>query len=187
MPTSPESDESSIDARPGEGYAAPESETAETGDTSPDAELAQLRAQLAATEDRHRRARADLDNYRKRVEREGDRRATAALHGLLREWLDVRDSVELALHHQPGDGGLIAVLGQIDTILGRHRVEQMQPVGQPFDPNRFEAVGVQADNDVADRTVLAVVRSGFELADGEVLRPAAVVVSRREPTPAGGT
>lgn len=187
MPTSPESDGSSTDPRPEPEHVAPEHDAANGGDTGVVDELVQLRAQLAALEDRHRRARADLDNYRKRVEREGDRRATTARHSLLREWLEVRDSVERALHHRPGDAGLIAVLGQIDTILARHGVEQMEPVGRPFDPARYEAVGVQANSDAPDHTVLAVARSGFELSDGAVLRPAEVVVSRRQPAPSGGT
>lgn len=142
-------------------------------------EVALLREELARAQDRHRRALADLDNYRKRVEREGDRRAVETAQAVLREWLEAIDSVERALRLEPGDPGLTAVLEQMEAILARHGVGRLDAAGAPFDPKRHEAIAVQPAADAPDYTVLEVARSGFGLDDGEVLRPAQVVVARR--------
>src|SRR4051794_41867555 len=61
-----------------------------------------LAEQLAATEDRFKRALADLDNYRKRAGRETDRRVAEAREALLRDWLEALDSVERAIAPGPG-------------------------------------------------------------------------------------
>jgi molecular chaperone GrpE len=135
-------------------------------------------------EDRYKRALADLDNYRKRSARETERRIEEAREGQLREWLEVVDSLERALFMQPEDPvvqGLRAVLEQMEAVLARQGVTRMGAAGEPFDPERHDAVGVRATNEVPDRTVVDVGRSGFER-DGHVLRPAEVVVSRSEPT-----
>ena len=145
-------------------------------------EVAELREDLARTQDRHRRALADLDNYRKRAEREGDRRVVEAQRALLRDWLDAVDSVERALRLEPGDPGLIAVLEQMEAILARYGVTRVEAAGARFDPERHEAIAVHPTLDVPDHTVIEVARSGFGLGDGEILRPAQVVVARR---PAG--
>jgi molecular chaperone GrpE len=170
MPSSPANDERD------EPLQAPSEPAAEA------AEVVTLREELARAQDRHRRALADLDNYRKRAEREGDRRVGEAQRALLREWLDAVDSVERALRLEPGDPGLIAVLEQMEAILARHGVARLDAVGARFDPERHEAIAVQPAVDVPDHTVLEVARSGFGLGDGEILRPAQVVVARR---PAG--
>jgi molecular chaperone GrpE len=164
MPSSPANDEPAADA-PAES-----------------AELVAVREELAQTQDRYRRALADLDNYRKRAEREGNRRVGEAQRAVLREWLDAVDSVELALRMEPGDPGLTAVLAQMDAILARHGVARLDTVGARFDPERHEAIAVQPADDVPERTVLDVARSGFSVGDGEILRPAQVVVAQR---PAG--
>jgi molecular chaperone GrpE len=178
MPTSPENDEppggagrvaSEIDDAPGSPSEAP---------TERD-ELAALRDELARVEDRYRRALADLDNYRKRSAREVEQRVAAAREAQLRDWLEAVDSVERALRMEPGDPGLTAVLDQMETILARHGVMRVDAVGARFDPERHEAIAVQPAADAPDHTVLEVARSGFTLDDGELLRPAQVVVSRR--------
>lgn len=143
------------------------------------ADVAALREELTRAQDRHRRALADLDNYRKRVERDGDRRAMQARQTLLREWLEAVDSVERALRLEPDDPGLTAVLEQMEAILARHGVVRLDAVGTRFDPQLHEAIAVQPDAEAQDHTVLDVARSGFAGRDGEILRPAQVVVARR--------
>jgi molecular chaperone GrpE len=137
-------------------------------------------SELAATEDRLRRALADLDNYRKRSAREVDRRVAERTESLLLDWLEAVDSVERALRMAP-DGelgrGLRSVLEQMDAILAREGVQRIGSGGEAFDPVRHEAISVRETADVPDRTVLESARSGFALGD-RVLRPAQVVVSR---------
>lgn len=181
MPTSPANDQPEDGVRPQVDTAEEPGET--PGEpTTEAAELAALQEELTRTRDRHRRALADLENYRKRVEREGDRRAVEARRAVLGEWLEAVDSVERALTMEPGDPGLTAVLEQMEAILARHGVARMDAVGTRFDPELYEAIAVQPTAQVPDRTVLEVARSGFAFDDGSVLRPALVVVARR---PAG--
>jgi molecular chaperone GrpE len=178
MPSSPANDEPPADARP-IASEADEPPQASSEATAEAAEVAALRDELARAQDRHRRALADLDNYRKRMEREGDRRAAEARQALLRDWLEAVDSVERALRLEPGDPGLIAVLEQMDAILARYGIARLDVVGARFDPEQHEAIAVRPAVDVPDQTVLEVARSGFGLDDGATLRPAQVVVGRR--------
>jgi len=138
-----------------------------------------LQSELAALEERYKRALADLDNYRKRTAREVERRVADSREGVIRDWLEAVDSVERALRMAP-DGpaadGLRAVLDQMEAILRREGVERIGAAGEPFDPQRFEAVGVRSSSEVPDRTVVEVVRSGFG-SEGHVLRPAQVIVA----------
>jgi molecular chaperone GrpE len=178
MPSSPENDEPPGGARhvasAVDGAAEPSSEPPTEHD-----ELAALRTKLAQAEDRYRRALADLDNYRKRAAREVDQRVAGAREAQLRDWLEAVDSVERALRLEPGDPGLTAVLEQMEAILARQGVTRLDAIGTRFDPECHEAIAVQPAADAPDHTVLEVARSGFALDDGELLRPAQVVVSRR--------
>lgn len=180
MPTSPANDEMPDRAGPTPSVGDEDLPSGEDGgDAPPDAaEVVALREELARAQDRHRRALADLDNYRKRVQRDGDRRVVEARRSLLRDWLAAVDSVERALQLEPGDPGLSAVLEQMDAILARDGVARMDLVGTRFDPERQEAIAVRHTAEVPDQTVLDVARSGFVLDDGATLRPAQVVVSR---------
>jgi molecular chaperone GrpE len=137
-----------------------------------------LAEQLAATEDRFKRALADLDNYRKRAGRETDRRVAEAREALLRDFLEAVDSLERASALDPGLAeGLSAVAGQLQAILARHGVHRIGEVGEPFDPERHEALAVRRTGDAPDRTVLDVARSGYAV-DDRVLRPAEVTVAQ---------
>jgi molecular chaperone GrpE len=141
---------------------------------------AELESELARSEDRYKRALADLENFRKRSAREADRKALEAKQSVLRDWLEALDSVERALQMQPSGPcaeGLRAVLAQMDAVLDRQRVERLGARGERFDPERHEAVGIRASAGDPDNTVLEVQRSGFSHGD-RVIRPAQVVVAR---------
>jgi molecular chaperone GrpE len=136
-------------------------------------------------EDRYKRALADLDNYRKRSAREIERRVQESTDAQARQWLDAIDSVERALQMEDVDPenplalGLRRVLQQMESILERQGIRRMGEAGDRFDPERHEAVGIRATDEVPDQTVVEVARSGW--ASGErVLRPAQVIVSRPE-------
>ena len=139
-----------------------------------------LQAELEQMEDRFKRALADLDNYRKRSARELERLVTERGDAVLRDWLEVVDGVERALQQTadtPLYDGLRAVLEHMDAMLERHGVRRLGERGEPFDPNRHEAVDVRETDDAPDRTVVEVLRSGYAR-DDRVLRPAQVVVAR---------
>jgi molecular chaperone GrpE len=179
MPSSPASDDDS--ARRDE-EAGGETLT-EAADPAGEAPRRDLDAELARIEDRYKRALADLDNYRKRSAREIDRRVAERSEQITRDWLDAVDSVERALRMQPPANelaaGLRAVLEQMEAILERQGVRRVGAAGERFDPELHEAIGVRESDEVPDRTIVEVARSGYSL-DGKVLRPAQVVVSRRQ-------
>ncbi|MCX4580173.1 nucleotide exchange factor GrpE [Streptomyces sp. NBC_01571] len=141
-------------------------------------------AELDELRDRWRRALADLDNLRKRHAKElervrGEERARTAA-----AWLPVLDNLERALGHADADPS--AVLKGIETVrdqavevlrgLGYPRHEE---TGVPFDPTRHEVVGVVDDPGAEPNTVAQVVSPGYG-ADGNQLRPAFVMVSKRQ-------
>jgi molecular chaperone GrpE len=139
-----------------------------------------FQAELEQMEDRFKRALADLDNYRKRSAREVERHVTERGDAVLRDWLEVVDGVERALQQTadtPLYDGLRAVLEHMDAVLERHGVRRIGERGEPFDPNRHEAVDVRETDEAPDRTVVEVLRSGYARGD-RVLRPAQVVVVR---------
>jgi molecular chaperone GrpE len=142
-----------------------------------------LAAELAAMENRWKRALADLDNYRKRSARELERRSNEQTDAIIRDWLDVVDSVERALLLAEPDStlalGLLAVRDQIEAVLERQGVTRIGQVGERFNPDRHEAIAVVPTDAVPDGTIAEVARSGFALGD-RVLRPAQVIVARRE-------
>jgi molecular chaperone GrpE len=170
MPNSPENE-------PRAGTAS-ESEP-EAASSGPDGDRQALTAELARIEDRYKRALADLDNYRKRSEREIERRMAQARESMLREWLHVVDSVERAVRLEPPPcaEGMRALLDQIDGVLTRQGVDRIGAPGDRFDPERHEAIAVQPSDEVPDRTIVSVQRSGYAIGD-RVIRPAQVVVAR---------
>ena len=135
-------------------------------------------AVLARTEDRLKRALADLDNYRKRSARDVERRVQEARELLINDWLDVVDSVERAMRMDPaGNEGLESVLEQMRAVLARQGARRFGEPGERFDPEHHEAIAVRQTDEVPEGTIQEVVRSGYEL-DGRVLRPAQVIVSK---------
>lgn len=142
-----------------------------------------LDAELAQIEDRYKRALADLDNYRKRSATEIERQVSERTDQIARDWLEAMDSVERALRMaeptNPMAAGLRAVLEQMEAVLDRQGVTRTGAVGEPFDPGVHEAVGVRETDEVPAGTIVDVARSGFNRGD-RVLRPAQVIVSRRE-------
>jgi len=145
---------------------------------------AEHEAEIARLEDRYKRALADLDNYRKRSAREVERRVEEARDALLREWLEAVDTVERAARMDP-DGplgqGMRALLDQIEALLARRGVQRIGEAGEPFDPERHDAVEVRMTTDAPENTVVDVIRAGYAI-DGRVLRPAQVAVARRPQT-----
>jgi molecular chaperone GrpE len=142
-------------------------------------ELEQTRTQLAEAEDRHLRARADLDNYRRRAERDFDQRVRMQTDDLVRAWLEVIDGVERALALE-GDSELAAGLrpfrDQIDAILARQGITRIGAVGERFDPELHEAIAVVPSSGEPG-TIAGIARSGYSAGD-RVLRPAEVMVAR---------
>jgi len=176
MPSSPGTDrQDTASAAPVEEAEAPERR---------ERSQAEHETEIARLEDRYKRALADLDNYRKRSAREVERRVEEGRDALLREWLEAVDTVERATRMDP-DGplgqGMRALLDQIEALLARRGVQRIGEAGEPFDPERHDAVEVRVTTDAPENTVVDVIRAGYAV-DGRVLRPAQVAVARRPQT-----
>jgi molecular chaperone GrpE len=159
-------------------------------------EVAQLRAALAQAEENLRQQReqylrgaAELDNVRKRAQRDIDSAHRYALERFAGELLPVRDSLELGVRNgatsdpQGVLAGQEATLKLLERAFDKFSIKQIDPSGQRFDPSLHEAVLMQATSEAAPNSVLHVVQSGYEL-NGRLLRPARVVVAA---APAAGS
>lgn len=129
------------------------------------------------------RTRADFENYQKRTQREVAQERRYAHLGLAADLLPALDNLERATlaARQAGENGPLAqgvamVQSQLLDVLRRHGVTPIEAMGQPFDPNRHQAVMQQPTADAAPNTVVQVLQQGFTIHD-RVLRPASVVVA----------
>jgi molecular chaperone GrpE len=153
----------------------------------PDEELQRLREALVAVETQNRdqalRAAAEMENLRKRTTREIEQAHRFALEKFAQELLTVRDSLELAVVNGPKADAASLVAGQEATLkllakaFDRFAIQTLDPLGEPFDPQRHEAIAVRESATAAPDAVLEVVQPGYEL-NGRLLRPARVIVSR---------
>jgi molecular chaperone GrpE len=141
-------------------------------------------AALDELRDRWRRALADLDNLRKRHAKELERARGEERARTAGAWLPVLDNLERALAHADADPsavlkGVEAVRDQAVEVLRGLGYPRYEETGVPFDPTRHEVVGVVDDPGAEPNTVAQVVSPGYG-ADGRQLRPAFVVVSKRQ-------
>jgi molecular chaperone GrpE len=159
---------------------------------SPLGELERLQQALADAEERARghweqylRAVAELDNVRKRAQRDIEAANRYGLEKFAAELLPVRDSLELAVQSAEQaefdasslKQGQQATLQLLAKALERLGVTPIDPVGEPFDPSRHEAMLAQESPTAKPGTVLQVVQTGYEL-NGRVIRPARVIVAK---------
>ena len=143
---------------------------------------------LKETHERLLRTAADLDNVRKRGQREKEEAQRFGIERLLRDLLPVIDNMErgLAYAPQPAEGeaedplatGVKMTLKLFRDALAKHGVVGFDSVGQPFDPNVHEAMGQAPSSDVPANTVLVEHQRGYHIHE-RLLRPALVVVSTR--------
>ena len=171
---------------------AGDSDSPRTSD-SPDSpgadESSKLKAALAAAEakanenwDLYLRAVAEADNVRKRAARDVEHAHKFALEAFGKEMLAVRDSFELGIDAADSADaaslaeGSKATLKLLTTALDRFGISEVDPLGEPFDPDLHEAISLQPAPDAEPGTVLLVAQKGYSL-NGRLLRPAMVVVA----------
>jgi molecular chaperone GrpE len=143
----------------------------------------------AAARDAQLRAMAELDNVRKRAQRDIENAQRYALERFATELLGVRDSLELAARSADAADARSLAAGQQATLqlltsaFERFSIQRIDPLGAPFDPALHEAVAVQESATAPADSVLQVLQSGYQL-NGRLLRPARVVVARAPQQPA---
>ena len=137
---------------------------------------------IAGLENRLLRLTAESDNYRKRVAREKDEAKQFANQSLIEGLLPVLDNFEMALDAaQDADpavrDGVEMILGQLKVVLTESGVEEVDALGQSFDPELHEAVSQQETTDAEEGTVVQQLRKGYRLHE-RLVRPASVIVAK---------
>ena len=156
-------------------------------------ELERIQNELVASEERAKnhwdqylRALADVDNVRKRAAKDLESTRQYAVEKFAQDLIGVKDSLELAVSNSSGANAAKAdvaslVEGQNATLrllakaFEKAQIEEINPEGQPFNPELHEAMMAQP-SDAAPNTVIAVIQRGYQL-NGRLLRPARVIVS----------
>ncbi|BBO27105.1 protein GrpE [Alteromonas sp. I4] len=161
------------------------------------ARIAELEKALAASEakfneqqDSVLRARAEMENARRRAEAEVDKARKFALERFAGELLDVIDNLERAVMVadteneaiKPMLEGVEMTLKSFVSTIEKFGMTPIDPQGEAFNPELHQAMSMQESADFAPNTVMAVMQKGYEL-NGRLLRPAMVMVSR---APDGG-
>jgi molecular chaperone GrpE len=162
----------------------------ESGGDAPGGEDAS--EEVAALKDQLLRLHADFENLRRRTLREKEEAWRYGHENLVKDLLPTVDNLERAIDHaRQNDGGDVEgllqgvelVLRELQGVLGRHGVEEIEAEGKSFDPSVHEAMAQAPDDSVPANTVVQVFQRGYRLRD-HLIRPARVIVSR--PSEEGG-
>ena len=168
---------------------------AESQAANPDAsvelagDLEGLLAENANMRDRLLRTMADMENLRRRTEREKSDTSRYAISNFARDVLTIGDNLKRAIDHVPAeaadqDPALKSFLDGVElterellNVLEKHGVTKLEPLGQRFDPNQQQAMYEVPTTDVPEGTVMEVMQAGYMIGD-RCLRPALVAVSK---------
>jgi molecular chaperone GrpE len=174
--------------------AAPAAEQSEAP-ASPADEAADLALRNAELNDKLLRLAAEMENTRKRFERELSDTRTYAIAGFARDMLTATDSLSRALMMLPAearetaDGSLKSLIDGIELteremqrLLAKHGVKPIEAEGEKFDPHKHQAMFEVPDPSRPEGTVVQVVQAGFSIGE-RVLRPAMVGVAKGGPKP----
>jgi molecular chaperone GrpE len=177
-----------------EDETAPASAAAAAGAEPRNAEQGEdLAKEAAEYRDRWMRALAEMENLRRRTEREVNDARTYGIAAFARDILAVADNMDRALQalddelREKADAGVKALLDGVELterelhkVLEKHGVKKLEPAGQKFDPNLHQAMYEVPDPSVPAGTVAQVVQAGYTIGD-RVLRPALVGVAKDGP------
>lgn len=145
----------------------------------------QLQQQLADANDQVLRIQAEMQNVRRRTERDIENAHKYALDKFSADLLPVVDNLERALSAIAVDDesqkavaeGIELTLKSFIDVLARFKIEPIDPAGQPFDADLHQAVSMVPNPDLEPNTVMNVFQKGYTL-NGRLIRPAMVVVSQ---------
>ncbi|POF34118.1 nucleotide exchange factor GrpE [Roseibium marinum] len=189
-------EEQPAEASPEAEAPAAQPETAEESGVDP---IEVLKTENAGLKDRALRAMADMENLRRRTEKEIKDARQYSVSGFARDMLNVSDNLRRALEALPeddrknADAGVAALIEGVEMIerdllnqLEKNGVKKLEPEGQKFDPNFHQAMFEVPNTEVPNNTVVQVVQAGYVIGD-RVLRPAMVGVSKGGPKEAAQT
>jgi molecular chaperone GrpE len=183
-PSEPEANMSNADPTP-QPHALNDTPAADAADgaavNDPQKRLSELEARHAEMADAYLRAKADVENTRRRSEDEIAKARKFAIEGFAESLLPVKDSLEAAIAIPAATPeqlleGVHATLRQLTTALERNRVIEITPAtGVRFDPHQHQAISV-VPADQEPNTIVTLLQKGYLIAD-RVLRPALVIVA----------
>ena len=170
-----------------EEEAAPDAAVSNGGDggtteVSLQDELEEARGKAGEYHDRVLRMQAEMENLRKRAERDLSNAHKYAIEKFAGELLAVKDSLELGLDAGEADAarlqeGSALTLKVLTSALQKFAIEEVDPLGEAFDPNLHQAMTTQESGEHKPNTVIRVMQKGYTLHE-RLLRPAMVIVSR---------
>jgi molecular chaperone GrpE len=178
-------------AQQGANQAQPQNAGAEGGRSLQEI-VAALQAEVGDLKDKWLRANAEIDNIRKRAEREREEAAKYAITKLARDIVGVGDNFQRCIDAVPAGAaeldqtlksfleGVTMTERELLNALDRHGIKRQQPMNEPFNPHLHQAVAQLPRADVPDGTVVEVYQAGYMIAD-RVLRPAMVAVAQGGP------
>jgi molecular chaperone GrpE len=143
-----------------------------------------LQQELNETKDKYVRAHAEMENMRRRFERERSDLLKYALENVMKDFLPALDSLQQAVPDAPSEqvsndssyrDGLVMVKKQLLDTFQKHGLEVIKAAGEPFDPNMHQAIQRIDSSDVTVETVGSEFARGYQL-HGRLLRPAMVSV-----------
>ncbi|MBY8104551.1 nucleotide exchange factor GrpE [Vibrio fluvialis] len=157
-----------------------------------EAKIAQLEAALLTSEERVKenqdavlRARAEVENMRRRSEQEIDKARKYALSRFVEELLPVLDNLERAIQAADGENEIVKPILEgvelthktfVDAV-AKFGLKEINPEGEAFNPEFHQAMSIQESPDHQSNTVMFVMQKGYEL-NGRVVRPAMVMVAK---------
>jgi len=173
---------------------APAGQPREAAEQRPDAaELTALLEDARGRADEHWdrcvRLQADMENLRRRAERELANAHKYALERFASELLPVKDSLEMGLAAFAAENtekhreGIELTLQLLANVMGKFEITEVDPQGEPFNPEFHQAMSLQTRDDMEPNTVVTVVQKGYLLHD-RLIRPAMVIVSKAPDKPA---
>jgi len=144
-------------------------------------EIENLRRELEEEKQRHLRTRADLENFRKRMERELETQRVNAKKEILLDlltFLDYFDQAKKQVKDTAASEGLEIMSRQFNDLLHRHGVRPVECLGEPFDPEEQEGIGYLGTDQFDEGCVCEEISPGYKLGD-ILLKPARVMVARK--------
>ena len=161
--------------------------------SSPEEDADSMEARVQELKDQLLRSQAEMQNVRRRAEIDVEKARKFALEKFVKELLPVADSLEKAVESTEGKQesdevvtsireGAQMTLDLFLKSLGKFNVAQLNPVGEPFDPQLHEAMSMVPAPDAEPNSVVAVVQKGYTLNE-RLVRPAMVVVAKAEDAP----
>jgi molecular chaperone GrpE len=164
-----------------------ENAQAAEGDFEPTLEevIAQLQVDAAEARDAGLRAQADAQNVKRRAEQDVEKARKFALEQFSKELLPVMDNLERALEAAPENEELVRPIAEgveltlksFADAMKKFKIEVVDPLGEPFDPQFHQAMSMVENPEVEPNTVTLVMQKGYVLND-RLLRPAMVMVSK---------